>query len=170
MHPLLIIRGWYFSQCVYISEQGKAGPRSRAVGRSTVSNGAYNERQRRRGRRRASQRLGQTIFPRTSAFALTTRSEIDFQNDYTGHGAACARQFPPAPLSSSSSSSSSLSSLQKGNFASPIFIRSARVILLFSRTIKFPVMARFRLSEKVNSPRGQAKNGLLECRKGRARA
>lgn len=40
---------------------------------------------------------------------------------------------------------------KKGSFASPIFIRSALVILLFSRTIKFPVMVRFRLSEEARS-------------------
>lgn len=106
-------------------------------------------------------------FPANVSVLLNDGSEIDFQNDYTGHGALREAISSRATLSSSSSS---LSSSQKGSFASPIFIRSAHVILLFSRTIKFPVMARFRLSGKASSPRGQAKNGLLECRKGRARA
>lgn len=113
-------------------------------------------------------------FPANVSVRLNDGSEIDFQNDYTGHGAVreaiSSRATVLVLVVVVRRSSLSLSSLQKGSFASPIFIRSAHVILLFSRTIKFPVMARFRLSEEASSPRGQAENGLLECRKGRARA
>lgn len=141
------------SACIYVEYRNVGIRRGRAPVMRTTKGSEGEE--------------GYMIFPQTSLFFLTMEARQNIQNDYTGHGVLREGNFLPRHCPRPHRHRCR----RRKKVASPLrFLFDPRVILLFSRTIKFPVMARFRLNEETNSPCEQAKNGLLECRKGRARA